>query len=172
MVMGEEISRLMDGELDDEHLEIVCAQLKRPDGKAAWACYHVIGDTLRGNGQLSPGFSERFAARLAAEPTVLAPRPKPARPLSMVWAAAATVAAVAVVGWVAFGTFDPQSTALAKAREGAAVRAAQLNPTGTADYLLAHQEYAPTTQIQGVGPYFRPATATSAPAPALSGARP
>ena len=23
------------------------------------------------------------------------------------------------------------------------------------DYLLAHQEYSPTTQIQGVGPYLR-----------------
>jgi hypothetical protein len=25
----------------------------------------------------------------------------------------------------------------------------------SADYLLAHQEYSPTTQIQGVGPYLR-----------------
>ena len=166
--MGEDISRLMDGEVDDEHLDVVCAALKRPEGRAQWACYHVIGDALRGNPQLTPGFSERFAARLAAEPTVLAPQPKAARPLSVVWAAAATVAAVTVVGWVAFGTLDPQTTALAKAREAAVVRAAQLNPTRTADYLLAHQESSPTMQIQGIGPSFRPATAT---APA-AGARP
>lgn len=166
--MGEEISRLMDGELDDEHLDVVCAQLKRPDGLAAWSCYHVIGDTLRGNARLTPGFSQRFAARLAAEPTVLAPQRRAARPLSVVWAAAATVAAVSVVGWVAFGTLDAQPTALAKAREAAAVRAAQLNPNRTADYLLAHQESSPTMQIQGIGPSFRPATAT---APA-AGARP
>ena len=55
-----------------------------------------------------------------------------------------------------------------KAREAAAVRAAQLNPNRTADYLLAHQESSPTMQIQGIGPSFRPATAT---APA-AGARP
>jgi sigma-E factor negative regulatory protein RseA len=79
----------------------------------------------------------------------------------MAWAAAATLAAVAVVGWVAFGTLDPQTTALAKAREASVVRAAQIAPTGTADYLLAHRESSPTTQIQGVSPHFRPATATS-----------
>jgi sigma-E factor negative regulatory protein RseA len=168
MVMGEEISRLMDGELDDELLDVVAAQLKRPEGRAAWASYHVIGDTLRGTAPLAPGFSERFSARLAAEPTVLAPRPKPARMLSVAWAAAATVAAGAVVGWVAFGTIDPQTTAIAKAREAATVRAAQIAPTGTADYLLAHRESSPTMQIQGVAPSFRPATATSV----APGARP
>ena len=66
------------------------------------------------------------------------------------------------------GKFVRLPTALAKAREAAAVRAAQLNPTRTADYLLAHQESSPTMQIQGIGPSFRPATAT---APA-AGARP
>jgi sigma-E factor negative regulatory protein RseA len=168
MVMGEEISRLMDGELDDELLDVVAAQLKRPEGVAAWSCYHLIGDTLRGNPPLSAGFTQRLSARLAAEPTVLAPRPKPARALPMAWAAAATLAAVAVVGWVAFGTLDPQTTALAKAREASVVRAAQIAPTGTADYLLAHRESSPTTQIQGVSPYFRPATATTV----APGARP
>ena len=31
-----------------------------------WVCYHVIGDALRGARTLSPGFSRRFAAMLAA----------------------------------------------------------------------------------------------------------
>jgi sigma-E factor negative regulatory protein RseA len=162
MVMGEDISRLMDGELDDEQLDVVWAQLKRPEGVATWAGYHVIGDTLRGTQRLSPGFSERFAARLAAEPTVLAPRAKPTRSLSLAWSVAATVAAVAVVGWAAVGTLDPQANAMAKAREAAVARAAQIKPRSVpVDYLLAHQESSPTTQIQGVGPYLRPATATS-----------
>ena len=160
--MGEEISRLMDGELDDELMDVVAAQLRRPEGVAAWSCYHVIGDTLRGNPPLSPGFTQRLSARLAAEPTVLAPRPKPARSLPMAWAAAATVAAVAVVGWVAFGTLDPQSMALAQARESATVRAAAIKPRGVpADYLLAHREVSPREPIPGVGTYLRPATATT-----------
>ena len=160
--MGEDISRLMDGELDDEQLDVVWAQLKRPEGVATWAGYHVIGDTLRGTQRLSPGFSERFAARLAAEPTVLAPRAKPARSLSLAWSVAATVAAVAVVGWAAVSTLDPQANAMAKAREAAVARATQIKPRSVpVDYLLAHQESSPTTQIQGVGPYLRPATATT-----------
>jgi len=166
MVMGEEISRLMDGEIDDEHIDVVYAELKRAEGLGTWVCYHVIGDTLRGSGGVSSGFSTRFAARLAGEPTVLAPQPKPERQIaSYAWAAAAGVAAVSLVGWVAFGTLDADRPAMAKAGEAATVRAAQLKPqTVPADYLFAHQEYSPTTQIQGVGPYLRAVSASASDA--------
>jgi sigma-E factor negative regulatory protein RseA len=162
MVMGERISRLMDGEVEHDELDAVWAELKRSDGTACWSCYHVIGDALRGPVAPVPGFSARFHERLAAEPTVLAPPPKAARSLGLAWAAAATVAAVAVVGWVGVTTLDPQATALAKAREAAVIRAAQVSPrTLPADYLMAHQEYSPTAQIPGVGSNLR---AVSAPA--------
>jgi sigma-E factor negative regulatory protein RseA len=154
--MGEEISRLMDGELDDAYVDIACAQLKQPDGMTTWVCYHVIGDSLRGTSDIAPGFSRRFGARLAAEPAVLAPRAQHARPQAYAWAAAAGVAAVALVGWVAFGTLQAEPAAMAKAGEAATVRPTQVVPrTVPADYLLAHQEYSPTAQIQGVGPYRR-----------------
>src|SRR4051794_3678382 len=104
MVMGEDISRLMDGELESTEIDRVCSSLKRSDAMATWVCYHVIGDALRGTGGSKPGFSRRFSARLGAEPTVLAPRRHPSRPATYAWAAAAGVAAVALVGWVAFGT--------------------------------------------------------------------
>jgi sigma-E factor negative regulatory protein RseA len=156
MVMGEQISRLMDGELEGAEADAAFRELKGPDGVASWACYHVIGDTLRRCGEPTPGFAERFSARLEAEPTVLAPRPMRAPRLPFVWAAAASVAAVLVVGSVAVSTLDPQPTAIAKAREANAVRTAQVRPQPVSpDYLLAHQEYSPTTQIQGVGPYLR-----------------
>jgi sigma-E factor negative regulatory protein RseA len=156
MVMGEQISRLMDGELEGAEVDAAFLELKGPDGVASWACYHVIGDTLRRCGEPIPGSFGRFAARLQAEPTVLAPRPKRAPRLPLVWAAAASVAAVLVVGSVAVSTLDPQPTVVAKAREANAVRTAQARPQPVPpDYLLAHQEYSPTTQIQGVGPYLR-----------------
>ncbi len=162
--MGEEISRLMDGEIGDEDFEIAYSRLKHPGGMAEWACYHVIGDTLRGSSRVGEGFSQRFAARLAAEPTVLAPQARQNRPLAYAWAAAAGVAAVALVGWVAFGTLESQPPGVAKAEEAATVRAAAIRPQTPvpADYLLAHQEYSPSTQIQGVGPYLR---AVAAPGP-------
>jgi sigma-E factor negative regulatory protein RseA len=156
MVMGEQISRLMDGDLDDAGADAAFRELKQPDGVEAWVCYHVIGDALRRTSDPTPGFAARFAARLAAEPTVLAPVSRQSHRLPFAWAVAATVAAVMVVGWVAVSTLDPQPTALARAREAAAVRSAQGGPQLVSpDYLLAHQEYSPTTQIQGVGPYLR-----------------
>ncbi len=154
--MGEELSRLMDGELLDGEVESVCSRLNRPDGVTTWVCYHVIGDALRGSGVYAPGFAQRFSARLAAEPTVFAPRSRRANTLPVAWAAAATLAAVAVVGWVAVSTLEVPAVALAKAREAGAVRAAQVRPPAVpADYWLAHQEYSPTVQIQGVDPNLR-----------------
>lgn len=157
--MSDRISRLMDGELDDGELKFAWTELERPDGVATWSCYHAIGDALRGTDWPLRDFSERFCGRLAAEPTVLAPGHTRSRPLPFVWAAAASVAAVALTGWVAFGTLDPSATAVAKSREAAGVRAAQVRPQQVpADYLLAHQEYSPGTQSLGVGPNFRAAT--------------
>ena len=158
--MGEQISRLMDGDLDGVAAESAMQELKRPEGIEAWVCYHVIGDALRRNGDPLPGFAARFAIRLAAEPTVLAPVARQSHRLPLAWAVAATVAAVMVVGWVAVSTLDPQPTALARAREAAAVRSAQGGPQQVSqDYVLAHQEYSPTTQIQGLGPYLRSVSA-------------
>jgi len=132
--MGERISRLMDSDLDDAAAEAAFQDLKRPDGVDTWVCYHVIGDALRRTTDPTPGFGARFAARLAAEPTVLAPTLRNANRLPFAWAVAATVAAVMVVGWVAVSTLDPQPTALARAREAASVRSAQGMPQPVSGY--------------------------------------
>jgi len=76
------------------------------------------------------------------------------------WAIAATLAAVTVVGWTAFSMVDAPPMAVAKAREAATVRAAQLKSELPADYLLAHQEYSPSTAIQSTGPYLRAVAVT------------
>ena len=79
--MNENISRLMDGELDDaaefDHcVSRSCAPRTRC---ASWVCYHVIGDHLRGDRGLTQGFAARLSTTLADEPTVLAPSVRPAR---------------------------------------------------------------------------------------------
>ena len=165
--MNENISRLMDGELDANEFDQCCAGLKRPDVMATWACYHVIGETLRGAPTQAGGLGARFAERLAAEPTVLAPRPRPASgPVAWAFAAAASVAAVTVVGWTAMSIVGDNPAAMAKAREASAVSAARVRPsTVPADYLLAHQEYSPAV-IQGVGPYLRAVATQGGDAPA------
>ena len=155
--MNEDISRLMDGELDDDAaVDRALATLKHDAGATTWACYHLIGDTMRGSAPLAPGFSRRFAAALAAEPTVLAPVRRVNHPVTLAWAAAATVAAVAVVGWTAVSLTDGPVSTVALAREAASVRADSLRPQVIpAEYLLAHREISPTTPIQGLGPIQR-----------------
>ena len=153
--MGERISRLMDGELEGAEADAALRELKQPDAVATWVCYHVIGDALRGSGGPTPGFAERFAARFEAEPTVLAPKPLRPPRLPFAWAAAATVAAVAVVGLAAKSMLDPQGAGTATAMRAVPAKAAPVSQ----DYLLAHRESSPAAQIQGVGPYLRPASA-------------
>lgn len=155
----EEISELMDGELDAERVEHACHGLREAASMEAWIYYHVIGDTLRGCSGLAPGFAERFSTRLRAEPTVLAPPPRRTAPAAIAWALAASAAAVSLVGWVALTTMSPLPTAVATVQQATEVRAADVRRPVENEYLLAHQEYSPTTAIQGVRPTLRAASA-------------
>ena len=152
-IAPEEVSLFVDGELDEDRVDRLCRGLRSSAAVETWVCYHVIGDALRG--QLKPigGFADRFSQRLAAEPTVLAPRPRPA-PAAVALAIAATVAAVSVVGWVALKTMPVGTEVVATAQQASMVRPADRRPVVN-EYLLAHQEYSPATAIAGVRPYLR-----------------
>lgn len=154
--MSEDISRLMDGDLDEDAAERVLGGMKAGGAMAAWNCYHAIGDSLRGECSVAPRLSRRIAAALAQEPTVLAPTRKAERPAAWAWAAAATVAAVAVVGWTAASVSDAPTQAVAFARDAADVRSEALRPQVIpADYLLAHSDFSPSTPIQRISPIQR-----------------
>ena len=164
--MNEDISRLMDGELDDEPaVDRVVAGMRQDGAMATWACYHIIGDTLRGDCRVGARLSRRISAALANEPTVLAPPRRVDRPATWAWAAAATVAAVAVVGWTAVSQNDAlPPSAVAFAREAGSVRADALRPQMIpADYLLAHREASPATPIQVVSPLQRAVVSADTP---------
>jgi sigma-E factor negative regulatory protein RseA len=153
-VTPEEVSLLVDGELDADRVERVCRGLRAPVAVETWVCYHVIGDALRGQVKPIHGFAARFSAKLETEPTVLAPRPRPA-PAAVALAVAATAAAVGVVGWIALTTMPAPTDQIATAQQASAVRPADARRPVVNEYLLAHQEYSPTTAIQGVRPYLR-----------------
>src|SRR5689334_16797641 len=95
------ISALMDGELDADEARRQLSKVKEDRTlRTRWDDYHLIGDAMRGDMALSPRFDEILARRLAAEPTVLAPRRFPSRRNRLgtyAMSAAASLGAVAFV---------------------------------------------------------------------------
>lgn len=187
----EKFSAWMDGELDDHDALQQLARLKSDEELIRqWRAYHVIGDALRGEPILTSSFEGRLAARLANEPTVLAPRfSAPRRVRTYALSAAASLAAVALVGWMAFsrnpltpqselaGTPNalptvavpvaaPQFAGVPNALPSVAVPAAAPQLANVPsdgkmnEYLIAHQEFSPSTAIQGLAPYIRGVSTT------------
>jgi sigma-E factor negative regulatory protein RseA len=172
--MKSRISAFMDGELE-RHEATAPLDALGTEGELrdAWRRYHLIGDAMRDTRMLSEGFAGRVAAKLAGEPTVIAPArlAAPPRPRWQLLSAAASVAAVAMVGSVWFALQDsaglapqvaqaPQQALEARTTDVQAVQitapAAQVAPPDSAnDYLYAHQGYSPRNSLQGVAPYVR-----------------
>lgn len=147
--MESRISALTDGELDHEEANaILLSAGEQPEVQQKWNMYHLIGDSLRQTSPFSPDFNVRFAGQLAKEPTVLAPRRflQQRRPL-IALSAAASVAAVSLVAWVAL-QFNHESglgaanTVVAEASTASA--SSEINVNG---YLAAHQEYSQAVHL-------------------------
>ena len=102
--MRPKISAFVDGELGKRELVEVIEVVERDEtARETWQLYHLISDALRDTALRAPGFSARVAQALAAEPTVLAPGRLPAERVRWVaLSAAASLAAVTLVGWLAF----------------------------------------------------------------------
>ena len=77
----EDVSALIDGELDESAVARACAQWRDdPSAREAWHTYQLIGDVLRSDDLASTAsrdsaFLASLRERLAAEPVVLAPQP-------------------------------------------------------------------------------------------------
>jgi sigma-E factor negative regulatory protein RseA len=177
----EEISAMMDGELDERRLRHQFNRLREEELFLGWHTFHLIGDALRGERPLSPEFNARLGERLALEPTVLAPRRSPGRRMmTYALSAAASLAAVALVGWVGIVNNPlapapdiaqaPPAQALMATPAAApvaapAVASMPLSPVVPVasipsdgemnEYLIAHQEFSPSTALQGLAPYIR-----------------
>jgi sigma-E factor negative regulatory protein RseA len=155
--MKSRISALMDGELERQEAQAPLDALRADDAaRDTWRSYHLIGDAMRDTRMLSAGFAARVAAKLDEEPTVMAPVRLPQRAERPRWqllSAAASVAAVALVGWLAFVPQNQPDTVapLAKVAPPAKVQP----PDSANDYLYAHQGYSPRNSLQGMAPYVR-----------------
>lgn len=169
--MKSDVSALMDGTLDEGSQASLFDRFGRDRSLLqAWSQYHLIGDALRGSSGLSIDIGDRVLARLADEPTVLAPvHAVKRRPRSLRYALplAASVMGIGAVGWVA-QSLNPSETVSVATVQDRPVQPAQ-PPTMTAAndtmepaklsqvraYLFAHQGYSMESSIQGVAPYVR-----------------
>lgn len=154
--MTQEISALMDGELEPQEAE---GAIKRcganDDSMERWHLYHVIGDSIRGQ---APGSLDRYArlrSELQNEPTVIA-RPKRVYETTVgriALAAAASVATVGVVGWMGSQQAGQPSSGAVVAK---APGTSNIQPVGNVvplapatdmqDYVAAHKQL-PSAQL-------------------------
>jgi sigma-E factor negative regulatory protein RseA len=158
--MKSRISALMDSELEGQEAQSALEAL-RAEGEAreTWRTYHLISDSMRDSRLLSAGFAARVGAKLAEEPTVLAPRARPILEQRR-WQVLSAAASIAAVGFVSMAFFSQEPAApgaqLATGAAAPQAETAQVAPPDTAnDYLLAHQVYSPRNSLQGVAPYVR-----------------
>ena len=156
--MKQKISALMDGELFDDEAASCLVGLK-PDSAARkdWAVYHLIGDAVRQPEHISADLSASVSVRMQDEPTVLAPRSYSVQknPRYFALSAAATLAAVGVVAWMSLN-INPEINLQSAAISQTAIRPAnvQFQPSANA-YLMAHQEFSPSTDMNGGASYIR-----------------
>ncbi len=166
--MKSKISAMMDGELESDDVSSIITQIKKTDDlKNDWSTYHLIGDSLRRSSS-SIDIARRVSTALATEPTLLAPRPTKQNKFKVfALSAAASLAAVAVVGWmglqsmghspenftnnkIALQPAPPPVTPASVSATDPAPAPAQIN-----DYLLAHRQFSATPAMYGVAPYLR-----------------
>ena len=146
--MTQEISSLMDGELEPQEAErAIRSCCASSEAKDTWMVYHVIGEALRGH---TPGdmAAPKLLARLAAEPAIIA-RPRRIYETSVgrvALAAAASVATVGVVGWIGTQGMQHSPTGAVIAMNPTAVQPvsivvpAQAPAADMQDYVAAHKQ--------------------------------
>lgn len=162
--MTKELSAFFDGELEVHEEAGLWAALKRDRYlHERWQNYKLIGDAIRDEQNLGCDVTGGVMRALADEPVVLAPRTRRTPTWSSaIMAMAASVAGIAVVGWLALSP-QPQGgevAALAQSKSApAAVVATQtaIQPAsqGLQEYVLAHQANAPGLHLQGGTQHIR-----------------
>ena len=158
--MKHDISALMDGELFEDEAETLLGQIRRDPGiYADWAVYHLIGDVLRQPECIHRDMTDRVSERLRNEATVLAPRSRALKQKARVFAlsAAASLMAVGMVAWMTLQINPETSPQLAMQQSALRPVNLQIQPAAD-DYLMAHQEFSPSNDMNGGASYIHTVT--------------
>jgi sigma-E factor negative regulatory protein RseA len=161
----DKISALIDGEVSEQEARAALQRLKQNDECCqAWSMFHLIGDVMRQEPVLGGDFAQRVCSQLEQEPTMLAPRFSRHRTIRYALTAAASLAAVAFVLTLVSTTGNTPVTNQAQiaAVPSPVISTQMAQRAGTVnEYLMAHQEFSPSTSMQGMAPYIRTVSETS-----------
>jgi sigma-E factor negative regulatory protein RseA len=155
--MRKKISVLMDGELFEDEAGSLLDHIKKDsDVHQDWEVYHLIGDVLRQPEYIPCGLSAKVRGRLQDEPTILAPRARAVKQKMLTFAlsAAASLSAVGVVAWMSLQISPEAAPQMAMQQSTLRPAGLQIQPDSN-DYLLAHQEFSPSTDINLTAAYIR-----------------
>jgi len=155
--MKQNISTLMDGELCGDEAEVLLGKIKHhPESRQEWLSYHLIGDVLRQPDYLPDHMNSAFFERLHAEPTVLAPHTQRSSKVSFfAMSAAASIMAMTFLAWLSVQMDAEPAVQQAQQRPNALRTANFPINDSMNDYLLAHQEFSPSTDVRGAASYIR-----------------
>jgi sigma-E factor negative regulatory protein RseA len=154
----EQLSALIDGELDpDQAAAVIAALCRDPELQRRWSDLQLVGDALRSTEVAAchvDGFCARVSRALAAEPTVLAPR-RPARSVlrRYVVPGAAIAASVAAVAFVAVPLLRAPATDVV-ARQAEPATAATAPAVATAASPAPSKAAAAIATARALDPYF------------------
>jgi sigma-E factor negative regulatory protein RseA len=155
-MMKHEISALMDGEVFEDEADVLFDQIIRdPKAHRDWDMYHLIGDVLRQPEYIHRDIGESVRCALQSEPTVLAPRRLKQKARVYALSAAASVMAFGVVAWMSL-QISPEHAPQMQAENIRPVNM-QIQPKSN-DYLMAHQEFSPSNEMNGGVSYIRTVT--------------
>jgi sigma-E factor negative regulatory protein RseA len=155
--MKKEISALMDGEFFEDEAESLLEHIGRgTDAHKDWEIYHLIGDVLRQPDHIHCDLSAKVRECMRDEPTVLAPRSHTVKRnvRTVALSAAASLAAVGVVAWMSQQIGSETLPQMAIQNNAMRPVSMQIQPRSN-DYLMAHQEFSPSTDMNGGASYIR-----------------
>lgn len=160
--MKDRLSGLVDGELEGHDAQAVLEKLNCDEAlRDRWQEYLLIRDALKGRSPLDTDITSRVMASIEDEPAVLVPRAAPPQRPNWQRAAlslAATLAGVAVVGWLALGANDSSRPVATLAQHRPAAVAPEPMRQASRDmqeYLVAHQAQSSTLQLRGGTEHIR-----------------
>lgn len=155
--MKNNISALMDGELFEDETEALFNGIKRDsEAHRDWAAYHLIGDVLRQPEYIHRDISGRVRELMQREPTVLAPRTRglTQKVRNIALSAAASLMALGVVAWMSVQITPETNPQLAMQQTNSRPVSMQTQSKSN-DYIMAHQEFSPSNDMNGGASYIR-----------------